>query len=109
MNKPLPSEPSNSTDAGLSTGSGSGAGGREGRHHASKLTARQVWEIRRIYDANVAGQKRTTLCRQMQRWLAKKFNTPVGTIDKIVLRVTWRKPCVGKSWAEWERENGLSP
>lgn len=82
------------------------AGGGIGeRRKDAKLTAAQVWEIRRIYDANVQGEKRTAICGQMQRWLAKKFNLQVALVKKVVLRVIWRKPTTGMSWEQWEKEH----
>lgn len=66
-----------------------------------------MWEIRRIYAANTKGEKKTTLCSQMQRWIARKFKLPLGTVKKIVLGNTWRKPSPGKTWEQWEKEQGL--
>lgn len=73
----------------------------------AKLTAEEVWEIRRIYDANTDNGKRRT--GQTQRWLARHTGVPVGNIIKIVHWITWKKPSLGVSWAEWEREHGTHP
>jgi hypothetical protein len=76
------------------------------RHHLAKLTPEIVWEIRDIYKMNTHDGKINQ--GLMQDWLARKFNLPVGTIRKIIHNTTWKRPYVGMTWAEWEKENGRS-
>lgn len=83
------------------------AGGIGEEHKNAKLTARTVWEIRRIYNANTDNIKYGHKNGQMQRWLSRKFKIPFPHIQKIVYNTVWKKPAKGMSWADWEKENGL--
>lgn len=106
MNRQSLLEPLNLTDERPCTGSGSGDGGKTKVHHNAKLTPLIVWEIRQRYKLNTDnGRARRG---QMQGWLARHFNLPVATIQSIVRWRTWRRPSVGMTWKDWEKENGLS-
>lgn len=72
-------------------------------HYSAKLTALQVWQIRKLYDLNT--ESGTVRRGQMQRWVSRKFKLSLGTVKKIVCWQSWRKPNRSQTWDEWEKEH----
>lgn len=80
-------------------------GGIGGSNTRAKLTAHQVWAIKKRYDERLLQGGDTKAA--IRRSLARQYGADVRAIEKITQGITWRRPEKGKSWEQWAKEQGL--